>query len=70
MKQMVALMGKRNHCCLYAILAATGAVFLIGYLRGYSFPDWAMITWFGALAIVVAALVCMKCKQKDEEDQE
>jgi hypothetical protein len=69
-KLMVAVMKKRDQCCLYAVLAAIGAVFLLSFFRGYSLSDWGVITWFGALAIVVAALVCMKCKQEDEEDQE
>jgi hypothetical protein len=67
---VVAVMKNRNLCCLYAVLAAIGAVFLISHFRGYNFSDWGMITWFGALAIVVAALVCMKCKRGDEKDQQ
>lgn len=65
----MALIRKKDHCCLYAVLAAIGAVLLISFFGGYSFSDWAVITWLGALVIVVAALVCMKCKQR-EEDQE
>jgi hypothetical protein len=67
---MVAVMKKKDLCCLYAVLAAIGAVFLVSFFLGYNFSDWGMITWFGALAIVVAALVCMKCKRGDEKDQQ
>ena len=67
---MVAAARKRDLCCLYAIMAAIGAVLLISLFRGYNFSDWAMITWIAALAVVVAAVICTKCRQEEDKEQE
>ena len=66
---MVAAMKKKDFCCLYAALAAIGAIFLVSVFSGYSFSDWGKTTWIGVLVVIVAVVVCMKCRREDEEDQ-
>ena len=63
-------MKRKDNCCLYAILAAVVAVLCIGLLRGYGLGDWSLFSWLGALAIIVAVLVCAKCKQLDEREEQ
>lgn len=55
----------RKHCCKLAVLGAIVAVLLVSFWRGYGLSDWALLSWFGAAIVVVAAWVCMKCKEPD-----
>ena len=62
-------MKKMDNCCLYAILAVVVAMLGLGMLRGYGLGDWNLFSWLGALAIIVAVLVCARCKQIDEQEE-
>jgi len=66
---MFTHMKKRDNCCLYAVLSAILAIAVIGLVQGYSLKEWNLLSWLGALAIVVAVMVCMKCKQQDEREE-
>ena len=63
-----ARMNKNNNCCLYALLAVVVAVLTIVMLRGYGFADLNLFSWLGAVVIIVAVLVCVRCKQSDDQD--
>jgi hypothetical protein len=62
-------MKKKNNCCLYAVLAAVFAMMGLGLLWDYDFGDWSLFSWLGALAIIVAVLVCARCRQSDEREE-
>jgi len=61
-------MKKKDYCCWYALLAMVGGLLLIGLIWGYGLCDWSLFSWLGALTIIIAVLVCVKCKQVDVQE--
>jgi len=43
---------------------------LVGYINGYTFGNWAISTWIAAIFIAVAAGICLRCRQKEDEIDE
>ncbi|MEN8142431.1 MAG: hypothetical protein ABFQ82_02405 [Thermodesulfobacteriota bacterium] len=60
----------RKHCCKFAALAAIVAILLVSFLRGYDILDWALLSWLGATIVVVAAWLCMKCRDDGSGDEQ
>ena len=59
-------MKNNNKCCLYALVAVVIALLVIGFFWGYGLGDWGLYSWLGALVIIVAVLVCARCKRADK----
>ena len=56
----------RKHCCKIAIAVAITAILLVTLIVGYDVLDWAIMSWVGAAIVVVAAWLCMKCRDSEE----
>ena len=63
-------MKKKDLCCLFAVLAAIVAITLVSLFSGYNLSAWGIVTWVGVVVVIGAALVCFKCRQQEEEDQD
>lgn len=57
-----------NKCCVYAGLAVVLALLVIGTCWSYGLADWGLFSWLGAAVIIIAALVCAKCKRADRQE--
>jgi hypothetical protein len=60
---------KECRCGLVAIAAFILCV-LIGYLNGYTLGNWGSFTWIAALFIALAAGICVRCRQKEDNTEE
>ena len=51
--------------------AAAIAVFilcsLVGYINGHHLGNWTTSTWIAAIFIALAAGICLRCRQKEDE---
>ena len=43
---------------------------LVGYIKGYTIGNWATSTWIAAIFIAMAAGICLRCRQKEDEIDE
>ena len=60
---------KKDNFCLQTSLAMVLAMLVLGVWRGYGLGDWNLFSLLGALAIIAAALVCVKCRPDDDQDE-
>ncbi len=60
---------KECRCGLVAI-AAFILCALISYLNGYTLGNWAGLSWIAALFIALAAGICLRFRQKEDNTDE
>ncbi|MEN8134122.1 MAG: hypothetical protein ABFS18_01120 [Thermodesulfobacteriota bacterium] len=58
----------KNKCCLSAFFAVVIALLVFGSFWGYGLADWGLLSWLGAVIIIVAVLVCVICKRADRQE--
>ena len=60
---------KQCRCGLVAIAAFILCV-LVGYMNGYTIGNWGCFAWIAALFIALAAGICIRCRQKEDNSNE
>ena len=60
---------KECRCGLVAIAAFILCV-LVGSLNGYTLGNWGSFAWVAALFIALAAGICIRCRQKEDNTDE
>jgi hypothetical protein len=60
---------KKCHCGFVAIAAFILCV-LVGYVNGYTLGHWGSFSWIAALFIALAAGLCLRCRQKEDNTDE
>jgi len=62
---------KKDNCCVFALVMAVVAIVFVSFFGGYLFTEWDTASWLAALVVVIAAFICMRCRQsEDKEDQD
>ena len=57
---------KKCKCGLAAVVAFLAGL-LVAYINGYTLGNWASSTWIAVFLIALAAAICLRCRQKEDE---
>ena len=61
---------KKTCCCGIVALIIFFVIIGITYVGGYSLGEWSFTTWVGSAVIVVAAVLSMICRQKEDSEDD